>query len=232
MLDGEREFEAAADEVSADAWMTRATLFELLSLGLLKPERAVAEALTSGEFAAACAETLVTLGLKDAAAVTAELLAGYEDADAEGAYHEILREYTRLFVGEREPLVTPFAGVRAAQAKGQQGLLFVGKESMDVERFMRRAGVAKNLAAGQSNDPVDHIGTMCEFCKFLCLVNARAVAPAEGAVVEAGDFDRFMADHFVPYATWCAVQLRELSRIPFYGAMAVMLDAAVSLSAA
>lgn len=156
MGDEELEIEAGAPEVSADEWMARAALFELLSLGLLKPGRPIAEALASGEFAAACAETLGALGLGDAAAAAGVDLADYEGDNAEKIYHEVLREYTRLFVGTREPLITPFAGVRASQAQGQRGLLFVGKESMAVERFMRRCGVAKNLAAGQSNDPAPH----------------------------------------------------------------------------
>lgn len=217
--------EVPADERTAVPWMARATWFELLSLGFLKPERMVAEALCSGECAAACRDAGAALGVSEDAgdAIVRELL-GYEGADADETYHQILREYTRLFVGEREPLVTPFAGVRAAQARGQRGLLFVGPESMAIERFMKRCGVAKDVAAGQSNDPVDHIGTLCEFCKFLCLVNARAVAPAEGAVVEVGDFDAFMADHFAPYATWCAAQIRELSSVPFYRSLAEMLD--------
>lgn len=250
---------AGAAVVSPERWMSRAALFELLSLGLLKPEPAVGEALVSGEYAAACAEVLAALGSEGADAEgavalggegtdaegavallaayegtdaegVALLLAAYEGADADEVYHQALREYTRLFVGEREPLVTPFAGVRVALARGQQGLLFVGKESMAIERFMRRCGVAKDLAAGQSNDPVDHIGTMCEFMKFLCLVNAQAVAPAEGAVVQPDDYETFMAEHFAPYATWCAAQVRELSAVPFYQALADLLDVAVAES--
>lgn len=220
--------ETTSENRTPGGWAARATLFELLSLGLLKPERVVAEVLVSGEFMAACVETLEVLGLDDKAASVRELLTGYGGAGFEEACHEILREHTRLFVGERGPLVTPFAGVRAAQVRGQRGLLFVGPESMAIERFMRRCGVAKDLAAGQVNDPVDHIGTMCEFMKFLCLVNAHAVVPSRGAVVEVNDFDRFMVDHFSPYAIWCANQLRELSDIPFYCAMAIMLNAAAT----
>lgn len=226
----EQELRLGANGPSGKEWMARATLFELLSLGLLRPGRSTAEVLVSGEFATACVETVGALRRADAATAIGSLLVVYEGKKAEEVYHEILREYTRLFVGEREPLVTPFAGVRAAQARGQRGLLFVGPESMAIERLMRRCGVAKNLAAGQSNDPVDHIGTMCEFAKFLCLVNARAVAPAEGTVVEPDDFGTFVADHFAPYAAWCAERLRKLSDVLFYRAMADMLDAAVALS--
>ncbi len=226
------ETEVPADERTAQRQMACAAWFELMSLGFLKPERVVAEALCSGEYAEACREAGAALGVPEKAASALDgLLAPYAGADAEEVYHQVLREYTRLFVGEREPLVTPFAGVRAAQARGQRGLLFVGPESMAVERFMRRCGVAKDVAAGQSNDPVDHIGTMCEFCTFLCLVSARAVVPAKGAHVEADDFDRFMADHFAPYAAWCAAQIRDLSGVPFYRALAEMLDVAATFGA-
>lgn len=217
--------------VTEDQWMDRAILFDLLSLGLLKPGREAAQALCEGEFEQAAKEALEALGCAESrVSSTVELLSSYQEQDVESIYREISREFTRLFVGTGDPLITPFAGVRAAQARGQRGLLFVGPESMAIERFMKRCGVAKDLAAGQSNDPVDHIGTMCEFLKFLCLVNARAVAPVEGARVEPDDFDRFMADHFAPYATWCAAQIRELSEVPFYLAMADMLDVAVGLS--
>ncbi|NHM14705.1 TorD/DmsD family molecular chaperone [Xiamenia xianingshaonis] len=226
------EIEAPDDERASRRWMACAMWFELLSLGLLKPERVVAEALCSGEYAEACREAAEALGpFADAASVLGGLLVSYADCDVEEAYHQVLREYTRLFVGERGPLVTPFVGVWAAQTRGQQGLLFVGPESMAVERFMRRCGVAKDLGAGQSNDPVDHIGTMCEFCKFLCLVGARAVVPVEGAVVDPGDFDCFMADYFAPYAAWCAAQIRDLSGVPFYRALAEMLDVAAAFGA-
>ncbi|MEC4176815.1 molecular chaperone TorD family protein [Adlercreutzia sp. R7] len=222
--------EIASGDTVPEVWMARASLFELLSLGLLKPERIVAEALCSGEFSRAASETMAALGCGGDAAGVSDGLAAYEGKDADATYHEVLREHTRLFVGAREPLVTPFAGVRAAQERGQRGLLFVGPESMAVERFMRRCGVAKNLAAGQSNDPVDHVGTMCEFLMFLCLVAARAVEPADGAVVEPDDLDAFMADHFAPYAAWCSGRLRELSDVPFYRAMAAMLDAGIAVS--
>ena len=230
MSDTEPLMKVASSGRTPDGWMACATLFELLSLGLLTPERPLAEAACEGELASACAETLKALGCDAAAAVVNEQLMVYTGESEDAVFHQILREHTRLFVGTRVPPITPYAGVRAAQSRGQRGLLFVGPESMAIERFMKRCGVAKDLAAGQSNDPVDHVGTMCEFLKFLCLVNARAVAPVEGAHVEADDFDRFMAERFAPYATWCAGRIRELSAVPFYLAMADMLDVAVAVA--
>lgn len=230
MGDEELEIEAGAPEVSADEWMARAALFELLSLGLLKPGRPIAEALASGEFAAACAETLGALGLGDAAAAAGVDLADYEGDNAEKIYHEVLREYTRLFVGTREPLITPFAGV-SLTGPGTAGPPLRGKGihgRRAVHAPLRRGEESCRRTVKRSGGM--HIGTMCEFAKFLCLVNARAVVPAEGARVEPGDFDAFMDDHFVSYAVWCAGQLRELSSVPFYRAMAALLDAAVSVS--
>lgn len=208
-------------------WLNRAALYELLALGFLRPEPATIEALASGELAEAADEVLASLGAAaDVRASVAGELSGYAGDDAEAAYHDILRDYTRLLVGEREPAVTPFAGVRAAQERGQEGLLFVGRESMAVERFMRARGVAKDLSAGQSNDPVDHVGTVCEFLKYLCLVNARAVEPAAGAQVAEADFALFWRDLWGAYPSWCADEVERFAATDFYRAMALLLRAA------
>lgn len=208
--------------MNEEKWMLRAVYFELMAKGFLPTAYSTAEALASGEFAEAAIE--VARGLRIDLELASEELARYRGRDCDEAYHEVLREYTRLFVRVRKPLITPYAGVRDSQARGKQGLLFIGPETISIEKFMKRCGVAKDLSAGQSNDPVDHIGTMCEFLQFLCLVNARAVAPVEGADVGSADFDVFMSEHFEPYATWCAERIRAVSDVPFYLAMAEMLD--------
>lgn len=207
--------------------MNRATLYELLSLGFLMPRRETAEALSSGEFAEASGEVLMALDIsKDTCNQIIGLFASYKGRDPEEIYHEILRDFTRLFVGEREPLVTPYAGVRASQEKGHQALLFVGKESMAIERFMKTRGVTKDLQAGQSNDPLDHVGTVCEFLKYLCLVNAQAVVPVEGAEVADEDFEAFWRDLWGNYPKWCVESVLTQANSHFYRAMAVLLEAA------
>lgn len=207
-------------------WMHRAAAFELLSLAFLPPSREVAEALVAGEFADACSEALGGLGI-DAPSRSETLgpLSEYERRDADAVYHELRCEHMHLFVGEREAAVTPYVGVWAAQQRGQQGLLFVGKESVAIEHFMRDHGAVKNLAAGQSNDPMDHVGTICEFLKYLCLVNAKAVQAPEGIVVAENDYDEFVQCHFIDYVIWCSSRVHELARIPFYESMALMLAA-------
>ena len=204
-----------------EKWMHLATAWELMSLAFLPLRREVSEALAAGEFEGACGECLEALGIDGAAVI--ELLSGYADADADAAYHELRRGQTSLFVGVHRPLVTPYLGVRDIEKRGGKGVLAIGKESMAIERFMRERGVAKNLALGQSNDPVDHIGTVCEFLKLLCLVNARAVAAPTGFEIAEGDYELFLREHFVEYAAWCSTELQEKSCTPFYQAMGIML---------
>lgn len=191
------------------------------------PRYEIAEALSSGEFAEASAEVLEDLGAsRDLCETVASYLTSYKDRNVEEIYHEVLRDSTRLFVGEREPLITPYAGVHAAHERGQQGLLFVGKESMEIERFMKARGIAKDLQAGQSNDPLDHVGTVCEFLKYLCLVNAQAVVPVEGAIVAEEDFEIFWQDLWGEYPAWCAEETLHQANSNFYRALAIMLKAA------
>ena len=52
---------------------------------------------------------------------------------------------------------------------------------------------------------------------------AEAVRPAEGARVEAGDFDMFATEHFALYAAWCAYQIPGAAESPFYHVIAVLL---------
>lgn len=212
----------------AEQGMVRATAFELLSLMFLLPDGKLAEALASGGFTAACSEVSAMLS-GHVAEGSQELFSCYAGRDADEILHEVRAEYTRLFVGEKLPIITPFAGVWAAQQQGQDGLLFVSKQSLEIERLMHRCGVAKDLPSGQANDPLDHFGTMCEFAKYLQLVSAGAVAVPEGFEVADGDFTEFMTDYFRPYATWLVDALREQARRPFYedaaGFLSIVLTA-------
>ncbi len=222
----ERNANGTGRAAGLQTWLCRAAAFELLSMAFLPPSHEAACSLVDGGYADACAEAFLGFEGADSAAVDRALqrLSRYAGADEDAIYHELRCEYTRLFVGEGKPLVTPYVGVWAAEERGRRGLLFLGEESMAIERFMRRCGVAKNLSLGQANDPVDHIGTVCEFLKYLCLVNAQAVQVPEGFVVEESDCEAFVRDHFADYAAWCASRICEKSRTPFYKAMASLLS--------
>ncbi len=210
-------------EAASCDWMARAALFELLSMGLLVPTPKLAGALADGEYAAAAEEAAEACELELGAS---SRLAAYSGREIDGLFHELRRERTALFARAPEPAITPCVGVWDARRHGQRGLLFVGRESMAIERFMRRCGVAKDLAAGQSNDPVDHVGTVCEFMKYLCLVNARAIEPGAGAEVREDDFEVFHREHFRDYAIWCAGEIRKNDPSPFYAFVANALEQA------
>lgn len=209
---------------AADTWMELAAWFELLAHGLLKPTMITAQALCNGDYLQECQRIATTIGASlDTSKQIEQNLLPYESQNDSEVFHSILREYTRLFVGTREALITPFVGIHIANMHGQHGMLFVGHESIEIERIMKRCGVAKNLSLGQSNDPVDHVGTLCEFLKYLCLVNAKAIVPVKGAKIGDQEFHLFMSEHFIPYAEWCAEELDKLSTVSFYKAIAIML---------
>lgn len=214
---------------SAENWMALSTAYELLSLGLLVPSKETAQALVSGEFSEACSEICSSLGVDHSQAeMLLNTLHEFIGRDCEEVFSEIRREYTRLFVGEKKPPITPYIGLWETEKEGVEGLLFVSQGSIEIEHFMRDRGVAKDLAAGQTNDPVDHIGTVCEFLQYLCLVNARAVKTPDGFEVEPDDYRNFLADYFAPYAYWLIRQISTTSRSSFYKAMALLLDFALS----
>lgn len=206
-------------------WMCRAAAFELLALGFLPIRATTAEALANGEFADACVEALEGLGCAEEAWRVKEMLASYSGRSARETFHDLRREHTRLFVGEREPLATPYIGVWSARQKGQKGVLFVGKETMAIEQFMAARGIMKPPSAKRPNEPADHIGSVCEFVKYLCLVNARAIEPAGGVEVVEGDCGSFLADHVSDYSHWLSGVLSQPDRIPFYQALGCMMKA-------
>lgn len=208
-----------------DRWSYRASGYELASLCFLLPRQEVGDALVSGEFADACREVADALGCSDSRALDAIAeMAVYEGRDAEEVLHEVRRDYTRLFVGVVEPSITPYVGVWDALSRGAAPILAVGRESMAIERFMRRCGVAKDLSAGQANEPMDHVGTICEFLEYLCLVNARAVAPASSAEVRKDDYEIFLEAHFRDYVRWLSGRVDELDAGALYPAIARLLD--------
>ena len=215
----------ACEPAGSQVWLARASLYELLSLAFLPATPPVAEALVAGEFAAACAELADACGLVEVSGETVAGFLGYVDKDADEVLHEVRREYTRLFVGTRDPLVTPYADVHGMNERGMRGLLFVGPESMTIERAMRACGVGH--AADAANEPLDHMGSMCEFLSMLCLACAGAAALPAGSPEPGTAYRSFYNEHFAPFARWFATEVREQGATPFYHAAGVLLAACV-----
>lgn len=209
-------------------WMIRATAYELAALAFMLPTRELGEALVTGEYAAATEEVFAALGVdEETRACVAGLLAGAVGKDGEEEFRSLRREHTRLFIGAKKPPITPYVGVHAATLRGQDALLFVGKESMEIERFMHRYGINKDFAAGQANDPLDHIGTVCEFLKFMCLVNAKAIKVSEETQATESDIVVFLATYISEYAEWFATEVTDMTVMDEFKAFALMLKTIV-----
>lgn len=204
-------------------WMNRAALFELLALSFLRVGNVLSDALVSGEYAEALDEVLGVNNLFVDRS-TRGALADYVGRDSEDVLCEIRRDRTRLFVGVRDPLVSPYAGVWWAKDHGVPPMLFVGRESMAIERFMRSCGVGR---ADGPNEPLDHIGSLLEFLQFLCLVRAEAVAVPEGFEIPDTAYGDFRREHFDDFAERFARAVAEQTSEGVYRVAAYVLHASV-----
>lgn len=212
-------------EVTENTWLHKATLYELLALGLRLPTKELAEVLSNGEFADALQELaeLNELTFEDEAALY-ESLAAYQDKDADALFHELRIEYTHLFVGAPEPAVSPYAGVWWAREVGVEPLLFVNKESMAVERFMRSCGVGQPEG---TNEPLDHIASELEFLQYLCMLRAGAALPEElpeDFALPEQAYEEFFEKHLANWIKKLAAAIAEKARMPFYRVMGYALN--------
>jgi TorA maturation chaperone TorD len=228
--------------------MNKAALFEIEALAFLPTKRELSEALASGEYAEALIEIIEANALdtpttatnnesaettghnpldtappsKPLRATIEEELAACQGADPDALFHELRIEHTHLFVGAPKPAVSPFAGVWFAEEQGVEPLLFVNKESMDVERFYRSCGVGQPEG---TNEPLDHIGSELEFLQYLCLLRAGAATPPEGITIPEDAYERFYLKHFISFAHKFAAATIKESRIPFFRTVAQVLAA-------
>ncbi|MCB7036822.1 TorD/DmsD family molecular chaperone [Eggerthella sinensis] len=204
-------------------WESKAALYELLAKTFLFTQREIVGALTSGEYQEALAEVTEINDLpKDWGECGANELNRYRGKDEDEAFHRMRKEYTRLYIGSRDPLIIPFAGTWEASQAGWKPLLFVGKKSMEIERFMRTCGIVRT---GESNDPLDHIGSMLEFIMHLCMLNAGLVDRPAGVDIPDRAYEDFYEDHFIGFARAFAEETIEKSSEAFFTVGAQVLRA-------
>ena len=204
------------------ACLAAAQLFELLSMGLRLPDKQLAETLASGEYADALQETLSSLGI--VADDFSGSLRAYVGQDTEALFHRIRTEYTRLFVGAPHAMVSPYAGVYYAEKTDVTPVLYVNKESMEVERFMAACGMGRPEG---TNEPLDHIASELEFLEYLALDAIGAMHDEERQPVPDGSLEMFYADKFVPFAQQLAPKIVETSEETLYVTLARVLQAVV-----
>lgn len=178
-------------------WEGRAALYELLAKTFLLTEREVVEALVSGDYGEALAELIAANDMQAGFEEAEDVLSRYRRKDENDVFHALRREYTRLYIGSGGPLVVPYAGTWDALGRGLEPLLFVSGGSMEVERFMRAFGIEH---AGNSNDPLDHIGSMLEFLMHLCMLKAGLVKSLESFESPEKAYGEFYEEHFIEFA--------------------------------
>ena len=265
--------------IEGTEWAIRAAAWELAALGLRYPTMELAEIAATGEWVDAAEEVAIVLDmpLPDEFGESAlEFVEEVEASDIEGeqgeavveyvlempseeeldAYmHKLRAEATRLMIGAPKPAVSPFEGVRRAEAEGVQPLLFVNPHSMAVERYMKSCGLGRPEG---TNEPLDHVATECEFLQHLALRADEDVLLAEA--VEAGDeeqaaavraireaetpelpesanlpggsaeaaYDQFEDEHVFPWMGDFADALKAEARMPFFQDVAMFLGALVA----
>jgi TorA maturation chaperone TorD len=207
--------------MDADKLITQAALYEILALAFLYPTDVLVDALTSGEYAEALEEITAALDTQSPEQASAiKELDTYTGKDPTAVLHELRQEHTRLYIGAPEPLVSPYAGVWQAKRDGVQPLLFVSKESMAVERFMRQCGVGQPEG---TNEPLDHIGSELEFLQYLCLVQAGSAAPAKDVTIPGDAYEQFYTKHFNTWAQDFAKATIDNTKSIFFKSMGMIV---------
>jgi TorA maturation chaperone TorD len=205
----------------ANEWLVRATFYELLAQSFLYPSEVLVAAVGSGDYAQAAREIGVALG--HAAGSWDDILDeldAYEACDQQTLFHQLRVEYTRLFIGAPVPVVSPYGGIWQARAEGTEPLLFIGSETLAVERIMRSAGVGNHQG---HKEPLDHIGSELEFLQYLCLVLAGVEPAHEQAEVSEAVYHDFVAKHIRNWSSDFANAVLAQSAEPFYCAAAHLL---------
>ncbi len=206
-----------------ETWVNKARLYEILATAFECTTPDTAKALREGEYI----EQLSLFASHDASLFDLKgevepQLAPYTKESEEVLLRRMRTEYTRLFVGAPKALVSPYAGIWYARDKGLDPLLFVNKESMGVERFMRRCGITRpeNL-----NEPLDHISSELEFLSYLCLNEAGVLELPEGVSIDDSSYNTFYRDHFSDWPKQFAQAVCEESTEPFFIVFATILMA-------
>ena len=201
-------------------WIDKAELFETLSLAYLYYQRETVEVLTTGAYADVLCEAMAAVGLDEGLVSDVRAtLAAYQGADVEELFHALRVEYTRLFVGAPHAIVSPYAGIWYAEEVGVTPVLFVNKESMAVERFMKACGVDR---PEQTNEPLDHIGSEREFLEYLCL-DCAGVVNKDADIVPAGSYETFYQERFIVFAKRFAAAVAQSSSEPLLRAASSVL---------
>lgn len=219
-------------QITSDIWQLRAAMCELLSLSFRYPkDRALAQALSSGEWFEAVDEITAKLNLLTDTQLMKKAFDESKDIAVEELIHMLRREATPLFVGLPEAIVYPYEGAWLAVKAGKAPVLFVSKEALEAEAFCKSCGLKHN---DEANDPIEAIWTELELMTYLALRAAEEsnglgseehIAPAANLPggSAAAAWAAFVEDHAKPWMPGFAKDVIERSNIAFFPASASLL---------
>jgi TorA maturation chaperone TorD len=196
----------SAVEAAVGSALARAAVYRLLGAAFAASERDGLDALAgSAEAMSGCA------------AAVAEPLRAFAGAARDADPAAVAEE--RVFLFDRGSRCPPYEGAwdDAPQLAGKAALL------ADISGFLAAFGVTPSAARP---DVEDHVAAECELMSVLALKEARALADGrlEGLDVTRRAQKSFLADHLGRWATAFAAGLREATPLPYYGALAELLD--------
>ena len=198
-------------------------LAALLAAGFSFPNEQVAQALSDGRFLAdwrasmidACGEE--SEGDAGLASHCAEAFAGVERGP-------LRREYSRLFLAPGvDVLIWPYESPFVHRMMGAEGdpPLFRTRIAIDVEHRMAESGVT---TVDLRREPVDSIFHELEFLAHLhaCVAEAVRVGDAAAEAEWRDRLDSFARDHFSKWCPRFMSEVRSLSQLAAYRALADM----------
>jgi TorA maturation chaperone TorD len=209
--------------MKAENWIDNAALCELISLGFRLPTIELAQAVTSGEFAA----TLTDLGSAceldtEQVSLAVEKIVLHEGADADELFHTLRIDYTALYTSRPSSKVSPYGSIWWAEDHDLHPVLFVNSRAMAVERYLRQFGLGQ---AEGKNDPLDSIPTMFEFLQYCSLVVGGALEPVNDVAMTAEAYQDFIEEYLSDWAVRFADATIEAAEQPFYLGMSILLKA-------
>ena len=211
------------------SWQLKATMWELLAVSLRYPDDNLLQAIGSGEWAQAAHEISKELGLTlpDEFEKEAEDAQGL--AQATNGIDVLRGEATRMFISPYKPACSGYETMWRSEDDHVKPLLMVNRYAMSVERFYRSCGLK---GAEGTNDPLDHIGSECEFMEFLAALAAGAARP-DGVPADeqfpggspAAAYATFKAEHIDTWVPRFSAKMLVESRTPFFRATSMLLTA-------
>lgn len=213
-------------------WQIKAAGWELLAFSLRYPSVELAKSITSGEWADAADELAAALDVELPHDFSLDARANVDEDPAE-LLHALRTEATYLFVGAPKPACNPYEGAWRTADDGVETLLFVNPYSMAVERFCKRCGLDRPEG---TNEPLDFIATEFELLQYLAMREAGMFEQREDIPLAedlpggcaACAHEEFVTEHALAWIPRFAKKLADETRIPFYRAVAKLIDALVA----